>query len=120
MYRFYRLDKDEQDKDFLTVVDTCAIQGDRIPSVPEKYHNLLFHLGLDAAAGIVVRSEYCAGVPETVIRDVEKWVNDADDKKALPTYFHTTILFNGVETLPHLHLVYIAENEEEVWNFIKG
>ncbi len=120
MYRFYRLDKDEQENDVLTVVDTCAIQGDRISSVPEKYCNILFHLRIDANDKIVVKTEYAFGVPGNVILDAEQWLNDASDKIALPTYFYDFIIINETERVPHLHLVYIAENEEAVWNFLNS
>jgi hypothetical protein len=113
------MDKDEQDNDILNVVDTCAIQGDRVPSVPEKYHNVLFHLGIDPDDRIFVHGEFCPGVPESVVKDVEEWINNSENKIALPTYFYTTILINGVDTMPHLHLVYFAENEEAVWEFVK-
>ncbi|MFZ1729725.1 MAG: hypothetical protein WBQ23_06530 [Bacteroidota bacterium] len=118
MYQFYRLDKDEQGKEILHVIDTCTIQGDRIPSVPDKYFNILFHLAIDAASKVIVQRDYAVGIPESVISDVEEWINNASEKKALPTYFHTSMLLNGVEQIPHLHIVYIAESEEEIWNFI--
>ncbi|MFA6233392.1 MAG: hypothetical protein WC824_04270 [Bacteroidota bacterium] len=118
MYRFYRMDKDEQENDILHIVDTCVVQGDHVPSVPEKYHHILFHLGIDADDRIFVRREYSIGVPEDVMNDVEEWLNAAQHKKALPTYFHSFFMFNGVERMPHLRLVYIAESEEEVWDFV--
>ncbi len=120
MYRFYRLDKDEKSNDILNVIDTCAIQGDRVPSVPETYHNILFHLGIGADDKVFVRRDYCVSVPDNIITGVEAWLNGAEEKKALPTYFHTHILLNGVERIPHLHLVYIAVNEQEVWDFINS
>lgn len=120
MYRFYRMDKDAQDNSILQEVQTCAIQGDRVPSVPEKFHNALFYLGIGDDDKVFVREEFCIGVPKDVITIVEDYINSVPDKKSLPTYFHDTILFNGVMRLPHLHLVYIAESEEEIWNFVKG
>ena len=120
MYRFYRLGKDEQGNDILTVVDLCAIQADRIPSVPAKYHNVLFFLGIDTGDRIVVRNEYSAGVPEGIVDAAEAYINSAPDKGTLPTYYYDHILLNGVERIPHLHLVYIAENEDAVWDILKG
>jgi len=120
MYRFYRMDKNAQDESTLNEVQVCAIQGDRVPSVPEEFHNALFYLGINDENKVFVRDEYSSDVPKDVISIVEDHINSIADKKSLPTYFHDTILFNGVMRLPHLHLVYIAESEEEVWNFVKG
>jgi hypothetical protein len=120
MHRFYRLDRDEQGQDVLNVVETCAIQGDHIPSVPEKYHNVLFYLGVGSDDRMFVRSEYCPDIPEDVIRDVEAWVNDAPVKMALPTYHYGYIMLNESERIPHLHLVYFAESEEAVQAFLNS
>lgn len=118
MYRFYRMDKDADDNDVLTVVESCAIQGDRIPDLGERYAHALFHLDIDTANKIVVRRQYAVAVPEDVVVQVETWLNAQGDKRPLPTYFHSYILLNGVERVPHLHLVYIAESETEVWDFV--
>ncbi len=120
MYRFYRLDKDANDQDILNVVETCAIQGDHIPSVPEKYYNVLFYLGVGADDKIFVRTEYCPGVEDEVIKDVEAWINNAPVKLALPTYFYDHIMLNESERIPHLHLVYFAESEAAVWAFLNS
>ncbi len=119
MYRFYRMDKDEKDNDVLHVVEACSIQGDRIPAVPKRYHHVLFHLGIDDKNKVFVRRAYTSLVPENLIAEVEEYINGAEDKRALPTYFHDHILLNGVERIPHLHLVYIAESEDTVWEFVK-
>ncbi|MCZ7556078.1 MAG: hypothetical protein M5R41_06725 [Bacteroidia bacterium] len=120
MYRFYRLDKDEHDNDVLTPVDTCAIQGDRIPDIPVKFQNVLFHLGIGPDDRMYVRREYLSGVPDSIITAVEEFVNNAPEKLALPTYFYSHILLNDVERIPHLHLVYYAKNEETVRAFLNG
>jgi hypothetical protein len=51
---------------------------------------------------------------------VEEFVNDAPEKLALPTYFYSHILLNEVERIPHLHLVYYAENEDAVRAFLNS
>jgi hypothetical protein len=120
MYRFYRLDKDENDSDVLNIVETCAIQGDRVPGVPVKFQNVLFHLGIGPDDRMYVRREHLYAVPDSIITEVEEFINNAPEKLALPTYFYTHILLNEVERIPHLHLVYYAENEEAVWAFLNG
>lgn len=118
MYRFYRLDRDENDKDFLTVVDTCAIQGDRIPAIEERFPNKLFWLGIDENGRVVVTNEFSRRVPKHLYAEVEDFLNSAEDKRALPTYDYGHILLNNVDRVPHLRLVYIAESEQDVWDFI--
>ncbi|MCB2206160.1 hypothetical protein KQI65_15565 [bacterium] len=118
MYRFYRMHKDEQDNDILTVVDTCAIQGDRIPALEESYPNKLFYLGVDTDNRIVVTNEFTGKVPKEHYAEVEAFINSADDMRALPTYHYGHILLNQVDRVPHLDLVYIAESEQEVWDFV--
>jgi hypothetical protein len=112
------MDKNEQGQDVLDVTDVCAIQGDRMDAVSGKYHNVLFYLGLDPEGKIFVRKEYCLEVPKAVVAEVEEWLNNVADKRPLPTYFYDHILLNGVERIPHLHMVYIAESEDAVWEFV--
>ncbi len=118
MYRFYRLDTDENDKDFLTEIETCAIQGDRIPALPDRFGDKLFYLGITDDNRVVVTNEFSRRVPKHLYEEVEKYINAADDKRALPTYHYGHILLNQVDRVPHLKLVYIAESEQEVWDFI--
>jgi hypothetical protein len=120
MKRFYRLKQDATGNDVLDITDVCAIQGDRIEIVPEKYNNVLFYLGIDANDKLFVRDELCLEVPDGVIADVTAWINTVEDMIALPTYYYDHILLNGVDRIPRLYLVYIAENEESVWDFINN
>ena len=116
MFRFYRLDHDEQNKTILTEVPHCAIQGDRIPAVADKYANILFYLA--AGERITVRREFCDWIPDEVIVKVEDFVNGAKDLRALPTYIYDQMLLNGVDLVPRLYIVYIAESEKAVLDFI--
>lgn len=117
MLHIFRLDIDDDNNILLTPVESCAIQGDRIPAVADKYANILFHL--QAADGRVsVRHELCDWIPDEVIRKVEDFVNGAEDMRALPTYIHDQMLLNGVDLVPRLHLAYIAESEQAVRDFI--
>ncbi|MDT8324225.1 MAG: hypothetical protein RRA94_08945 [Bacteroidota bacterium] len=120
MYRFYRLDTDENDKDFLTEIETCAIQGDRVPAIAKRFPNKLFYLGISDDNRIVVTNEFSRRVPKHLYEEVENFLNSAEDKRALPTYAYGHILLNNVDRVPHLKLVYIAESEEEVWAFINS
>lgn len=120
MLKFYRMDRDNEGNDYLTPVDVCAIQGDRIESIVEKYHTTLFFLAIDENNRIVVRREFCPDVPDFVTDAVEAWLNEAPDARALPTYYYDHILINNVDRIPHLYMVYIAENEDAVWEFVNG
>lgn len=118
MYKFFRMDKDAQHNDVLTEVQLCAIQGDRIPEMPDKYSYVLFYLGINPDDTIFVRKEYLEDVPQYIIDMAEAYINNTEDKRSLPTYFYTHIILNG-ERVPHLHLVYIAESEDKVWEYVE-
>ena len=118
MRRFYRLKKNSDDSDVLDVVDLCAIQGDRIKIVPDKFNNVLFYLGVNEKGELYVRDELCLEVPDNVIADVALWLGTVENLLALPTYYYDHILLNGVDRIPRLYLVYIAEDEKAVWKFI--
>jgi hypothetical protein len=120
MLKFYRMDRDNEGTDHLTLVDVCAIQGDRIDAIIEKFHTTLFFLMIDDNNRIAVRREFSPGSPAHVMDAVEEWLNEAPDLRALPTYYYDHILINGVDRIPHLYMVYIAESEEAVWEFVKG
>lgn len=118
MLHFYRLDHDEDSNAILTEVPSCAIQGDRIPAVSNKYPNILFHLAIVDGSRVAVRRECCDWIPDDVIAKVEKFINDAKDMRTLPTYIYDQMMLNNVDLLPRLHIVYIAESEEAVRSFM--
>ena len=120
MLQFYRMDHDRDGNHILTPVHVCAIQGDRIPVVPAIYDSVLFYLGIDEAGRMYVLRDYVLNLPAGIIDAVEEWINNEPDKPALPTYYYDTMLLNGTDRVVHLKIVYIAENEDEVWKFVNG
>ncbi|MBR9974713.1 MAG: hypothetical protein KFF77_03960 [Bacteroidetes bacterium] len=120
MLRFYRLDHDEENNAILTEVPSCAIQGDRIPAVSNKYANILFHLAIVNGTHVAVRREFCDWISDEVIAKVEDYINSAKDIRSLPTYIYDQTLLNNADLVPRLHIVYIAESEESVRAFMNS
>ena len=118
MLRFFRLDHDQDNNAILTEVPSCAIQGDRIPAVANKYANILFHLAIVDGTRVAVRREFCDWIADEVIAKVEDFINEAKDMRTLPTYIYDQMLLNNADLVPRLYIVYIAESEESVRSFI--
>lgn len=118
--KMFRKMRDEEGEDVLKSVGLCWIQGSEIPDVPEEYHEQWFTLGIDPyseAKDILVH--YPDSIPIDVVSTVLLFVNNAPNKMTLSTHYLYHMILNG-DRVPHQDLVYIAETEQEVWDYLNS
>ena len=120
MIQFFRMVRDSEGNDALKTVGVCEIQGRNIPDMPEEFEDTWFTLGTNSnhGDGIMVNWDV-DNVSEEIANMVVRYVNNVSDKKSLSTLFRRHILLNG-EEVPHYDLVYVAETEQEVWDYLNS
>jgi hypothetical protein len=118
MLQMFRLMDDEDAGQVLKAVDFCSIEGTNVPDLSEEFCEKWFSFGIDKSGNISLFWDQI-DIPEDIAMKVVSFVNAFPEKKNLATYFRTHILLNG-DRVPHLDPVYIAETEQEVWDYLES